>query len=265
MNTELQLVTTGEFEGVRFDCYQDKGNEFWGTREQIGEMLGYANPRDAIAKIHQRNKERLDKYSGVVNLSTPGGEQKVTVYNFKGLLEICRYSNQPKADAVMDFLWEMADRLRKDGYVSIHPDAVKRLELAEKRLEIQRKNADVRRAKLLQRMIERPEYPITDDSKRVLIHEVTLLTTGRAHPEILPDLTEKLYSATEVGAALGASNREVHKIARALNIRPDEGTRNEYGVWKMGKSPYSARECPQLFFTEAGKDRITGALCVEEE
>ncbi len=121
MNTELQLVTTGEFEGVRFDCYQDKGNEFWGTREQIGEMLGYANPRDAIAKIHQRNKERLDKYSGVVNLSTPGGEQKVTVYNFKGLLEICRYSNQPKADAVMDFLWEMADQVRKFGEYSVKP------------------------------------------------------------------------------------------------------------------------------------------------
>ena len=27
--------------------------------------------------------------------------REVIVYNFKGLLEICRYSNQPKANAVM--------------------------------------------------------------------------------------------------------------------------------------------------------------------
>ena len=53
----------------------------------------------------------------MVKLSTPeGGTQDTTVYNFKGLLEICRYSNQPKADAVMDFLWNIADEIRRTGF-----------------------------------------------------------------------------------------------------------------------------------------------------
>lgn len=38
-----------------------------------------------------------------------------TVYNFKGLLESCRFSNQPKADAVMDFLWNVANEIRRNG------------------------------------------------------------------------------------------------------------------------------------------------------
>jgi anti-repressor protein len=42
--------------------------------------------------------------------------QSTTIYSFKGLLEICRYSNQPKANEVMDFLWEVADEIRRTGY-----------------------------------------------------------------------------------------------------------------------------------------------------
>ena len=61
MSKTLQLVKTGDFEGIKFDCYQDSGKEFWGTREQIGTMLGYANPDTAIKNIHLRNQERLDK------------------------------------------------------------------------------------------------------------------------------------------------------------------------------------------------------------
>ena len=122
------------------------------------------------------------------------------------------------------------------------------------------KNADVRAARILQRMIESPKYPITDDSKKVLAHEITRLTTGHAHPEMMPDLTGKLYSATQVGVALGISNRKVQKLAVELKIRPSEGQSNEYGTWKMTKSPYSPHECPQFFFTEAGKDKVAEGI-----
>ena len=102
--------------------YQDSGKEFWGTREQIGTMLGYEEPGKAIAKIHERKASRFKDFSTVVKLTKVEGDREVTrevtVYNFKGLLEICRYSNQPKADAVMDFLWEMADEVRKTGSYS---------------------------------------------------------------------------------------------------------------------------------------------------
>ena len=94
--------------------------DFFATREQIGLALGYEYPREAIGKIHQRNKERLDKFSGEVKLTTPSGLQTTTVYSFKGLLEICRYSQQPNANKVIDVLWDIADEIRRNGKYSIN-------------------------------------------------------------------------------------------------------------------------------------------------
>ncbi len=116
---ELVLVKQAKFDGVELDCYvkpkqEDKG-DFWATREQIGALLEYAYPREAIGKIHERNKERLDKFSSEVNLTTEAGQRTAMIYNFKGLLEICRYSNQPIANQVIDKLWEIADEIRRTG------------------------------------------------------------------------------------------------------------------------------------------------------
>lgn len=113
----MELLTTRKFNGVALDCYKaDNGDDgFWATREQIGRLLEYENPREAIKIMHMRNKERLDKFSRGVQIETPSGVQTATVYNFKGFLEICRYSNQPKAEAVIDFVWNVMDEIRRTG------------------------------------------------------------------------------------------------------------------------------------------------------
>lgn len=126
MTQKFKKVTTRYFNDVEFNCYieNDNHNDFWATREQIGQLLGYAEPTDAIKKIHKRNKERLDKFSRGDILSLVEGNRTVTrdviVYSFKGLLEICRYSNQPRADAVMDLLWDIADEIRIKGSYSVN-------------------------------------------------------------------------------------------------------------------------------------------------
>lgn len=124
----MELLMTQNFNGVNFNCYraENESDEFFATREQIGQLLGYENPRKAIAIIHTRNKERLDKFSKGVQIETPSrGAQSMTVYSFRGLLEICRYSNQPKADAVMDFLYDIADKIRKYGFYATPATAEK--------------------------------------------------------------------------------------------------------------------------------------------
>ena len=118
----MEVLMTKSFNGVQLDCYRadNAADDFWATREQIGRLLDYAEPNDAIRKIHERNNERLNKFSTSVRLTGVEGKRMVTreviAYNFKGLLEICRYSNQPKANAVMDFLWDIADEIRRTGF-----------------------------------------------------------------------------------------------------------------------------------------------------
>jgi prophage antirepressor-like protein len=124
---DMVLVKSASFNGIALDCYvkptqEDKG-DFWATREQIGALLEYEYPNDSIRKIHERHAERLDMFSTSVKLTQVEGSREVIreiiVYNFKGLLEVCRYSNQPKADAVMDWLWSVADEIRRTGSYSI--------------------------------------------------------------------------------------------------------------------------------------------------
>ena len=51
----MDLLTTREFNGIALDCYKadNETDGFWATREQIGRLLEYENPRMAIAKIHE--------------------------------------------------------------------------------------------------------------------------------------------------------------------------------------------------------------------
>ena len=44
------------------------------------------------------------------------------MYNIRGVFEICRWSRQPKADMVMDLLYDMAESVLEKGYYSYVPD-----------------------------------------------------------------------------------------------------------------------------------------------
>lgn len=118
---DLQLVKSKPFGTVECDFYENETKEILMTREQVGKALEYSNPRKAIAKIHERNADRLDKFSGVVRLTSPaGGTQETIVYTAKGVYEICRFSRQPKADEFVDFVWDTIEAIRK-GTISTLP------------------------------------------------------------------------------------------------------------------------------------------------
>ena len=109
---DMTLIKRADFGGVECDFYEaGEEKDVWLTREQIGQALEYQHPRDSIRKIHERNLERLSKFSVTVKLtSTDGKAYNTYLYSPKGVYEICRWSRQPKADAFMDWVWEQVDR-----------------------------------------------------------------------------------------------------------------------------------------------------------
>jgi phage antirepressor YoqD-like protein len=119
----MQLIKSERFGSIACDFWQDQNGEIWMTREQIGRALEYADPDKAIANIHDRNHDRLDKFSTTLNLRKVEGNREVTrgmtVYSYKGIYEICRFSRQPKADAFMDWVWDVIENIRKTGMYSI--------------------------------------------------------------------------------------------------------------------------------------------------
>lgn len=69
------------------------------TREQIGTALEYANPNVALSKIHSKHKDKLDSLSVVTKLESTDGKMYETIlYCKRGIMEICRWSRQKKAN-----------------------------------------------------------------------------------------------------------------------------------------------------------------------
>lgn len=119
--TSLTLATQKPFGSLTCDVYKND-NEFYMTREQIGTALEYDDPRKRIAVIHTRNKDRLDPLSRRFQIETPSGVQEMIVYTLRGVMEICRFSRQPKADKFMDFVWNVMESLYNGNSVLAAPD-----------------------------------------------------------------------------------------------------------------------------------------------
>jgi hypothetical protein len=126
----MQVATTKQFGNMEIQVYENPQvghsraqDDFWMTREQIGAALEYENPNDALALIHRRNKDRLDPLSSTFNLKVEVGNhtqmRQIYIYSLRGVMEICRYSKQPKANAFIDFCWDVITALMRGETVSL--------------------------------------------------------------------------------------------------------------------------------------------------
>lgn len=107
--SNLTLITTETFNNLPCNFYRNMNDDILLTREQIGQALEYTDPIDAIYRIHNRHQDRLDNLS--VCLSDGLGHD-VYYYSERGIMEICRWSNKPKANEFMDWTWDIIEKYR---------------------------------------------------------------------------------------------------------------------------------------------------------
>ncbi len=99
----LQAVKVAVFNGIFSLCYAENDSpdcDLYLPREAIGLFLGYSNPNRAIRKIHKQHYQRLNRFS----VKTVEGSR---LYSTRGAWELCRYSEQPHMEDVMDFIWDI--------------------------------------------------------------------------------------------------------------------------------------------------------------
>lgn len=117
----MELMERNIYNGL--NMYREQSQLVF-TRRQIGEALGYKNPKNAIEKIHERHKQELDKFIGVVTVSTPGGKQEVICYNLSGTMRICIYSSQPRAKELLIVLTDRMQEVISTRIARIEPDYI---------------------------------------------------------------------------------------------------------------------------------------------
>ncbi len=93
------------------------------TREQIGSALDYSDPDVALSKLHKKHHDRLDDLSVVTKLvSTDGKSYQTRLYSDRGIMEICRWSRQPKANQFMDWVWDIVSQYRNGSFTNTQLD-----------------------------------------------------------------------------------------------------------------------------------------------
>ncbi len=119
----LTLVKQGRFLGTTCDFYIDEDSNVYMSRTQIGYALQYKDPANAVKNIHQRHHERLDKFSLEVSgaqfvppIKKNKNAEKVFMYVEKGIYEVCRHSKQKAADDFQDWVYDVIQSIKHNGY-----------------------------------------------------------------------------------------------------------------------------------------------------
>lgn len=95
----MQTLTRAEFLGTPVQILDHAGRR-WLTARDVGRCLGYAedHARHAILKLFTRHEDEFGpEDTGVVNLTTPGGEQQTRIFSQTGCILLAMFANTTRA------------------------------------------------------------------------------------------------------------------------------------------------------------------------
>lgn len=107
MTKELQVFTNPAFGQVRVI---ERDGEPWFVGKDVAAVLGYTDTAQAIRKHVRAN------HKGVVEMTTPGGKQPLTVIDEAGLYSLVLRSKLPQAEEFQEWVTaEVLPAIRKHG------------------------------------------------------------------------------------------------------------------------------------------------------
>lgn len=244
--SQIQIFNNTEFGEIRS---MEIGGEPWFVGKDVAAALGYERATKAI-RDHVDNED-LDE---VPIQDSIGRMQKTPIINESGLYSLILGSKLEGAKRFKRWVTsEVLPAIRKTGAYAVNSRAaeIKMRELRVKEMNAQARliNAQVRQLKMLGK--EKGVSQIAVDTLAVKAAEQV---TGQDLGDYLPK-TEKTYSASEVGNALGISANKVGKLANAYGLKTEE-----FGVFVLDKSRYSSKEVTSFRYNEKGKARLKEIL-----
>nr|WP_255700306.1 Bro-N domain-containing protein [Dethiosulfovibrio faecalis] len=227
------------------------GNPWWVAKD-VCEVLEISRVDSALRALDADEK-------GTQILSTPGGDQAMSVISESGLYTLIMRSNKPEAKRFKRWVThELLPTIRKTGsYALPGVDPSKngrKEELAEKRLAIMERNANCRMAKMILKGMDAFRDVMTKESKTVFMAKYGELVTDADLTRLLPRSAEPMYSATDIGKECGVSAQVVGKVSKSHHLKSPAGEDGEYGYWIRSKSRYSSKEVNTFVYNERGRE-----------
>ena len=229
---------------------QDVDGTIWFVARDIAEALEYKESSiDSINKLMAivpeiwtaRKRFLVRSENGVLQ------EREMLCLTEQGVYFFLGRSDKPKAlPYQMWIAGDVVPSIRETGSYSLKEDT--------RAIDREMKALDLERAKILQHMLDAPTAPLSEESRAVIQHEVFKIITGGQCLSMLPAVTEKYYTATELGEMFGVSSKKIGKIAKANGLQSEEGSPSQFGQWRLSKSPYSAHQCSTFVYNSNALD-----------
>ena len=209
------------FENEQFGTIRTVGidNTPYFVGKDVAEVLGYSNPRDALAKRVD------DEDKGVANCDTLGGKQQLTVINESGLYSLILSSKLPKAKEFKRWVTsEVLPAIRKHGVYAV--DEV--LENPDMLISaLQALKEEKAKAKRLTETLAVQEQQIAELQPKASYYDVVLNC-------------KDLVSVTEIAKDYGKSAKWLNEKLHELGIQFKQGGKTWLLYQKYAEKGYTS-------------------------
>ena len=122
-NNNIVLINSENFGSIKCDFWRNDQDQIFMTSEQLGQALGYSQPRKSISNLVTRNTYLSDEdFSGVIKMMTPSGVQETRIFTEDGIYEVTFLASTPKAKEFRSWVRKILKGLRT-GKLEIKPKA----------------------------------------------------------------------------------------------------------------------------------------------
>ena len=242
MNNELQIFNNSDFGNIRV---VENSGEPWFVGKDIATILGYAKPENAIAN----HVDGEDKTSTLIQGSGSNYKSKAILINESGLYSLILSSKLPQAKAFKRWVTsEVLPAIRKHGNDTAPEQESKSKSID---LEIRLNNSKARMASEYRRIAEMTDIK---EYKHICQQKAVEVLAGMP---LLPmeEVTERTYSATEIGRMFGVSKNKIGSLANANNLKTAE-----YGKLFYDKSPHSQKQVETFRYYECAVEKFKELL-----
>ena len=242
MNNELQIFNNSDFGNIRV---VENSGEPWFVGKDIATILGYAKPENAIAN----HVDGEDKTSTLIQGSGSNYKSKAILINESGLYSLILSSKLPNAKKFKRWVTsEVLPAIRKHGNYTAPKQESKSKSID---LEIRLNNSKARMASEYRRIAEMTDIA---EYKHICQQKAVEVLAGMP---LLPmeAVTEKTYSATDIGKMFGVSKNKIGSLANANNLKTAE-----YGKLFYDKSPHSQKQVETFRYYECAVEKFKELL-----
>lgn len=242
MKNKLAVFNNPEFGKIRTLTIDD---EVWFVGKDVAVALGYKDTINAL-KAHVDPEDK----KGGWRITTPSGDQDMTIINESGLYSLVLSSKLPGAKRFKHWVTsEVLPSIRKTGGYTAkeRPMSDYQKMMAEK---WERDHA-LQEARFYAGMAKR--YRGTNYEQVLNAYATKSLSGEYLVP--LPTMSEPMLTAGEVGERLGISANMVGRLAKQYNLKTDR-----YGEWFHDKSRYSDKQIPSFRYKACVVDKLREVL-----